>query len=187
MKFPDVFIDILGWSWILLWLGLSTFFFWVGNGDSFQAVGVVGISGAVAYYAAQRHATPKPIGMIESQLLLNRRLNQISDAVGVASANIALLAKSVRKSTLEQGQEVDSIVESLSGVRHEVIEKSLEGTAREFDPLFEGNALEQRLTELMVQKARRNSELLQAIVVVLGTLQSGLGGSFVNLIARGTI
>lgn len=168
-------VDLLGWSGILLWLGLSTYFAWSADGAKFQAVGVVGISAAITYFVMQRHAAPYPEGALELDLWRDKRISQAADAALRAHAHISILAKAIENDARNEGRQVSSAIAELAAVP---IEHSESVISR--DPEYDHEHLHeaadgQKSANEAVNLARRRSEILQAVVVVLGTLQSGLG------------
>lgn len=172
---PSFIVDLLGWSGILLWLGLSTYFAWNGNGASFQAVGVVGISAAITYFVMQRHAVPYPDGLIELDRWRDKRISQAVDAALRVHAHISLIAKALENEAQKEGRQVLPTIAALAGVPIEhsanVITRDPDDDHQSLSDAMEG----QKSANDLVNLTRRRSEMLQAIVVVLGTLQSGLG------------
>lgn len=171
----DIIVDLLGWSGILLWLGLSTYFAWGYDGTRFQAVGVVGISAAIAYFVMQRHAVPYPYGALDLGYWRDKRISQAVDAALRAHAYISLLAKDLEGEALNAGRKVPPSIAAFAAIPIEhlasVITRDPDHDHQAMCDLIEG----QKRANEEVNLVRRRSEMLQAFVVVLGTLQSGMG------------
>lgn len=171
----DHIVDFLGRSVILAWLGLSAYFAWRGDGTRFQAVGVVGISAAITYFVMQRHSAPYPYGQLELALWRDKNTSQAMDTALRAHAHIGLIARDLAKESLSAGREVPPAIAAFAAVPIEhtasIISRDPE---REFPLMHELSENQIRANDA-VNLTRRRSEILQAIVVVLATLQSGLG------------
>ena len=177
-------VDLLGWSAILLWIALSANFAFSLNGSAFQAVGVVGIAAGVGYFAMQRHATPHPYGALEIENLLSNRITLATDAGTRAMAVATILAKEMTTKAISRGEQTNETIANLSMIDDNHVAKML---ARNPDNEIERQEeihVEKLVANVLVLRARRNSEVLQAIVVVAGTLQSGLGGYLIDLIGK---
>lgn len=181
----DGFVDVLGWAAILLWLSLSGYFFWVGNPSAFQAVGVVGIAAGVGYFAMQHHATPHPYGALEIESVLSERVNLASDAGTRACAHVSILAKALVSDANRRGEQPNAAILELASVPDEHLAATLsrdvdQANARQRKILADGLAANK-----LVERAKRNGEILQAIVVVVATLQSGLGAYLLESVGVG--
>ncbi len=179
------FVDVLGWSAILLWLALSAWYALALNGSAFQSVGVVGISAGISYFTLQRHATPHPYGALEIESILSERVNLASDAGTRALAHVCILAKALVAEAARRGEQANAAIMELASVPNDHLAATL---SRDWDQA--NNRQREILADKMaanklVERARRNSEILQAIVVVVGTLQSGLGAYLLELIGMG--
>lgn len=168
-------VDLFGWSGILLWLGLSAYFARFANGAYFQAVGVVGISSAIAYFVMQRHAAPYPDGALALDLWRDKRISQAADAALRAHAHVSLLAKAIENEALSEGRRVSPAIAALAEVPFEHCSSIITRNPEHDHPSLSGAFDAQKNANEVVNLARRRSEILQAVVVVLGTLQSGLG------------
>jgi hypothetical protein len=177
-------VDAIGWSSILLWIVLSVCFAWSGNSSAFQAVGVVGIAGDVGYFAMQHHATPHAIGSLEIENILSARIFLASDAGARALAYVSILAKEIVSSSNSRGETVHPTLVALSQVTDA---HNLHVLSQDPEANFEREKailVERMAANKVVEKGRRNSEVLQAFVVVVATLQSGLGGYLVELLGK---
>jgi hypothetical protein len=181
----EYLVDVLGWAAILLWLALSAYFFWTGNPSAFQAVGVVGIAAGVGYFAMQRHATPHPYGALEIESILNERVNLASDASVRALAHVSSLAKVLVADAARRGEQASPTLSALASVPDEHVATTLSRDADHAN-IQQREILAERLAaNKLVERTRRNSEILQAVVVVVATLQSGLGAYLVEFLGLG--
>jgi hypothetical protein len=181
----DGFVDVLGWAAILLWLVLSAYFCWTGNPPAFQAVGVVGIAAGVGYFAMQRHATPHPYGALEIESILSERVNLASDAGNRACAHVSLLAKALAADATRRGEKVSAAILELASVQEDHLAATLSRDVDEANKRQREILADSMAANKLVERARRNSEVLQATVVVVATLQSGLGAYFLELFETG--
>ncbi len=177
-------VDFLGWSAILLWLALSANFAFSLNGSAFQAVGVVGIAAGVGYFALQRHATPHPSGSLEIESLLSNRITLATDAGTRAMAFVTILAKEITVKANSRGEQTNEAIANLSIIDDTYVSRFLSRDPEEEIKRQEEILVGSLAANKLVLKARRNSEVLQAIVVVVGTLQSGLGSYLIDLIVK---
>ncbi|MFN4202833.1 MAG: hypothetical protein ACK4GM_07260 [Tabrizicola sp.] len=178
-------VDLLGWAVILLWLGLSAYFFWNADPVAFQAVGVIGISAGVGYFVFQRHAVPHPYGTLEIESLTFEKINLCNEAALRALAHTAIIAKAIVDDAQKRGEPVSQAIVELASVKGPNI-SSVPSSIADLVNDRQRAALRDRLVANdLVLRARRNSEILQASVVILGTLQSGLGSYFVDLFKSG--
>lgn len=169
------FVDLLAWSGIIAWILASYFAFSAGNGVLFQAYGAFGISLGVAYFVIQRHAVPHPYGALENEQIDNKRLGQNESNIRLAQAQITLLAKALFIAAKSRNEPVSSIIEALAKPEKESIEKLLEVPSKEIEDRIENIFEERKLANESVLKTRRAAEIVQATIVILGTLQSGFG------------
>ena len=178
-------VDLLGWTAILFWLVLSGHYAMVHDAEMFQAVGVVGISAAVGYFVLQRHATPHPVGAIESNALLQKQVIQASDGAGRALAYTALLARAMLKDAEDNGRKIPLTIHRLASVSDDHIESIISPEQNSYEQQVEKVRTLQLDANDQVNRTRRSSELFQAFVVILGTLQSGLGATILIAISGG--
>ena len=179
------FVDLIGWAAILLWVALSSYFFWAGDGPKFQAVGVVGIAAGISYFAMQHHSTPHAYGALEMESLLSERVSLASDAGVRALAHATIIAKALVSDANKRGEEPNPAVVALASVPDEHLSATLANNPDEHAER-QRQILGKRLTaDDLVVRARRNSEVLQAVVVVVATLQSGLGAYLIELVRLG--
>lgn len=181
----DGFVDVIGWAAILLWLVLSAYFFWIGNPSVFQAVGVVGIAAGVGYFAMQRHATPHPYGAQEIESILSERVNLASDAGTRACAYVSLLAKALVADATGRGEQANPALLELASVPDDHLAETLSRDVDQANKRQREILVESMAANKLVERARRNSEILQAVVVVVATLQSGLGAYLLEFIYVG--
>ena len=175
-----IIIDIIGWSGIILWITLSVSFAWNFDGARFQAVGVIGISAAIVYFVMQRHAVSSPYGAVEIDLCRDKRIDLTADMALKAHAKISLLAKDLEREALIAGRTVPPVVAAFStGPLSELADIIAQDPEKKHNAMVE-LAVNRQEADKAIEVARRRSEVLQAIVVVLGTLQSGLGDMFVS-------
>ena len=177
-------VDLVGWLAILLWIALSAYFAIALNGSAFQAVGVVGIAAGVGYFAMQRHATPHPYGALEIENLLSNRIALASDAGTRALAFATILAKEMTAKADSRSEQTNAAIVDLSMIDDDHVARML---ARDPDNEIERQEkihVEKLAANVLVLRARRNGEVLQAIVVVVATLQSGLGSYLVDFIGK---
>ena len=177
-------VDVLGWSAILLWLALSAKFAFALNGSAFQAVGVVGIAAGVSYFAMQRHATPHPYGALEIENLLSNRITLADDAGSRAIALATILAKEMTANAISRGEQTNEAIVNLSMIDDNHVAKMLARNPENEIERQEEIHVDKLAANVLVLRAKRNSEVLQAIVVVIGTLQSGLGSYLIDLIGK---
>ena len=177
-------VDLLGWSATLLWLALSVNFAFALNGSAFQSVGVVGIAAGVGYFAMQRHATPHPYGALEIENLLSNRITLATDAGTRAMAFATILAKEITAKANSRGEQTNKDIVNLSMIDDTHVATMLSRNPENEIERQEAIHVESLAANALVLKSRRNSEVFQAIVVVVGTLQSGLGSYLIDLIGR---
>jgi hypothetical protein len=183
----DQLVDVLGWTAILLWIALSAYFFWTGNPSAFQAVGVVGIAAGVGYFALQRHATPHPYGALEIDSILSERLNLASDTSVRAMAHVSILAKVLVADADRRGEQASPAIVGLASVRDDHITTTLSQDVNQANTHQREILAERLAANKLVERAGRKSEVSQAVVVVVGTLQSGLGAYLVDFLGLGTV
>jgi hypothetical protein len=146
----------------------------------FQSIGVVGIAAGVGYFVLQRHATPHPVGAIEFDTIVQKQLVDLSDAVERSLAHNALLAKAIVQQSEREGREPSSVISRLADVPIEHLDRTLTGDSDELAQELDAIEAKQLSANAYVLQTRRAAEILQASVVILGTLQSGLGGILVE-------
>jgi hypothetical protein len=182
----DGLVDVLGWVAIFLWLGLSAYFFWIDNSSAFQAVGVVGIAAGVGYFAMQRHATSHPYGALEIESIMSERINLASDSGTRACAHVSILAKALVAEATRRGEQANTAILELASVPDDHLAETLSRNADQANKIQREILVDKLAANKLVEHARRNSEVLQAVVVVVGTLQSGLGAYLLEFIGMGT-
>jgi hypothetical protein len=179
--------DVLGWAAILIWLALSAYFFLTGNPSAFQAVGVVGIASGVGYFAMQRHATPHPFGTLEIESILSERVNLASDASVRALAQISILAKVLVNDAIRKGEQASPVLTQLASVPDDHIATMLSRDVDQANTKQSEIRNKRVAANKLVERTRRNSEILQAVIVVVATLQSGLGAYLVEFLGLGVV
>lgn len=168
--------DITGWSLIAFWLLVSACAIGIGNWAFFQSAGALGICAGVIYFIVQRHADPYPHGAIESQTMQIRQVQTATDAALVANANVSLLAKILVEKAQASGETVSSSLAALGSVPMEDIERQLASRVGDWTSRIDAVETQSLMANASVNAARRKSEIWQAVVVVVGTLQGGFGG-----------
>ncbi|MFV1593554.1 hypothetical protein VWZ88_13945 [Phaeobacter sp. JH20_36] len=141
----------------------------------FQSVGVVGIAAGVGYFVMQQQATPHPVGAIERSALHSKTLVLTGDAAGRALANTSILAKAMKEDAEEQGKRVSHLVGSIASIPDEHLRRMVASGCAELTEKIDENCDDMLEADNLVRSQSRKSELLQAVVVIVGTLQSGLG------------
>ena len=175
-------VDLCGWATILSWIALSVYFATMGDGESFQRIGALGISSGVFYFILQRHGNPAPYGLHQHNAQLQKQLLQNAKAIGVALANTAILAKAFVAQAEREQRDVAEPFRALSDVALEDIERALQNDTSSFEEEIDDIVSDQEIADWAVSRARRSGEILQAFVVIIGTLQTGFGDSLVNSI-----
>ncbi len=169
----------------MLWLVLSVYCFWVGNPSAFQAVGVVGIAAGVGYFAMQRHATPHPYGALEIESILSERVNLASDLGARARSEVSVLAKVLVAEATRRGEQANRDLLELASDPDDHLAATLSRDVNQDNRRQREILVESMAANKLVERARRNSEILQAVVVVEATLQSGLGAYLLEFIYVG--
>ena len=153
-------------------------------GQEFQAVGVVGIAAGVGYFASQRHASPYPYGAIKIESWQGKRLLQVEHAALRALAHESVIAKFLYGNAGQFNTELPASIVALAQVpdahNQGILDMSPSSNLNQIEKMMEAKLI----ANTGVNRARRNSEVLQAFVVVLGTLQSGLGTYLIEMIKR---
>ena len=183
MERPDP-VDVISWGAILVWIFLSAFFAWTDNGSAFQAVGVVGIAAGVSYFAMQRHGTPHAYGSLEIENILSDKVSLAADAGIRALAYSSILAKELVLSAKARGETSHPNLIALSQVEDahnaDVLSRNPDANIEREKQIL----VERLAANKAVHQARRNSEMLQAVIVVIATLQSGLGGYLIEFLGK---
>jgi hypothetical protein len=159
---------------------LSAHAAWVHSPEAFQNFGAIGVATAVAYFGLQRHATSYPVGNLETLMLLQRRLNLLEAAAQRQSARFAILVKALREQAKSAGNDPLLELIALDTVDLPYIEEGLRASPDQADARLFETTRKQLQAEEQVSLARSRAEKLQLLVVVLATLQSGLGASIVR-------
>lgn len=178
-------IDCLGWSGILAWIGLSIYSAHQGASDLFQAAGSIGIAVAVGYFVMKRHADPIPTSVSKSIGRLSKHNARNSDAIAKAFAQIALLAKAVEFEAKERGDRVSLTISELAKVPLDHVSEQIQRDPNVYDHVIEANTNDLIASSQQVASGLRKSEVLQASVVILGTIQSGFGPYILNAVQKG--
>lgn len=184
----DKIVDALGLGACALWLGLSAAAIWHGDAQMFARLGALGTAAAVGYFAMIKHSLPYPVGLHDKLHIVNARLNDEAEAVRVSLQNTTLLALGLRDLHEKTKNPVPGYVSELADER--LIEHAkkcgpfpVEQWETKGAQLVEAS---KAADELVTHVAFRAGKL-QALVVVVATLQWGFGDCAVNLTKCGAI
>ncbi|GHE86769.1 hypothetical protein GCM10016455_03050 [Aliiroseovarius zhejiangensis] len=135
----------------------------------------MGIAVAVLYFVLQEHGTSAVPGQRDESTLTQKQILSLSEGIEVANAKNALLAKVLASQIRESGETPNPVIEELANVPHgkseSAFNRDLEATKRDLDAVGE----QQKNADAWVSRTLRASEVMQAAVVILGTLQTGFG------------
>jgi hypothetical protein len=179
-----VFIDVCGLGAILLWICISILQAYWGNGPMFERLGAFGTATAVGYFALIRHSLPYPVGLHERLFWLQKTTNLQADSILIALNNGTRLA-AILKSHIEQtGGIPDQVISNLAAigqVKHELV-KSMEradasgaSMIETWDAKASWLMSQSLLADKVVSEVATRSGNLQAIVLVVATIQWGFG------------
>jgi hypothetical protein len=115
------------------------------------------------------------------QAAFQRNLAVLSDGIKVSNANTALIAKALVMEASRNGTEPNKILQKLADEPIDVIARSLEGRTGTLIERIDALEVRSLSSNAAILRSRHVSELFQAIVVVLGTLQGGFGAHFHRL------
>ena len=175
MKVPPILIDIVGVSAILFWFGLSIYFFSNGESTLFQSSGAIGVAAAIGYFALQRHSLPHPPGLLDRLNAIELNLNLVSVEQQRQNGRSAMLAYGVQSEFERLGCQVSPVIGSLANVDPNIVQKSVLMKFDDVEEKLKGFHQSQVAADKFVRRTHWNAEVLQLLVVILATLQSGLG------------
>jgi hypothetical protein len=170
-------VDFIGWAAIGLWIAMSIVFALAGNGDLFQRVGTLGIAAGVGYFAAIKWPTQSPVQYHASKAMTQAQILGLAKAVAVANNNVGLIARSIKLSDEREGKETLGSVSLLAAVDLVDLAKydnRLDEQDARLDEILEAS----EKAETSASRVLASGVKLQAIVVVIATLQTG----FVSLL-----
>ena len=185
MRWRTAFVDLIGWAAIILWLALSYYFLAAGDGPKFQSVGVVGIAAGIGYFAMQRHSTPHPYGALEIESQFSERIAIASHAGSQALAHATIIAKALVVDAANRGEQPNPVFVALAAIPDEHLKATMNANPYEHSEDQRQILAERLIANDSVIRARRISEFFQAFVVIVATLQSGLGAYFIERIQIG--
>lgn len=166
-------VDIFCWALILTWLVGSIYCGVIGETDLFQRLGSLGVAVAVLYFALQKHGVRVPPGFREANELTQKQIefsNRVADAT---IAKTTLLAKALVHQAEQTGTVAYPKVIPLSRVAFD--EALLRAPFEDFETKRNDVTKAQIDADKLVARNLRTSEMFQAIVVILGTIQWGFG------------
>ena len=181
LRVPPAVVDFIGWLAIFFWLAVSGFGFYVYDAALFQNAGCIGVAAAVAYFGLQRHAIPLSAGVREELTWMNARLNLLQAEILQINGRHAILARSLALESERSGKAEGSVFRALADIPSSDIAAAVSASPASANLALLGISRGQRGADMAVRDARRKSETVQLLVVVLATLQSGLGGYLVDL------
>lgn len=167
-------IDFVGFVVLLVWVGLSAFFAWSSNGDFFSRMGAAGAAYAVAYFALLRHGEIVPNTLVAQLREMRRMQNFHSENIHKSYRNSALVAVDLDKTRKEIGLEPTLFGQSMKQA-FALSSKNEDSSAASLDSKFLELDSATDTANARVKSVRQRSETLQAIVLVLSTLQWGFG------------
>jgi len=117
--------------------------------------------------------------------MLNKHNVLNSDAIAKTFAQIALLAKALETEAQRNGDTVSPTISALASVPSEHVSQALQESAHDYDASIEASTSATIDTSFRVEAGLRKSEIIQASVVILGTIQSGFGAMFLTAVQKG--
>jgi hypothetical protein len=169
--------DVLGWSAILSWLAVSAYFAAIGHGEMFQRIGAVGICAGVGYFAMVRWPVAQPPRALEISAYHQGQILALAESGAIVRNQIKALSKAVVVLNDKQRAETEETISLAAQVPSEDLGKYQARIAKQRDHL-------ERLTQASLEadgtvaSVNRSGVKLQAIVVIVATLQSGFGSLF---------
>ena len=173
-------VDGLAWFAILSWIGSSIYLAANGYPDMFQRFGAFGIVIGVIYYAVVPPPVVHPVGHIEAQAWRDKTAIEVFNGVAVANMNVSLLAASLQKKIEDEGKDApQSIVALAKPARDLTVAGKSYPEPINRDSEIDTNSADMDAADKNAASVERTRFLTQAILVVVGTLQSGFGSMFV--------
>ena len=179
-------IDVFGWASIIAWLGFSAYFAWSENGDMFQRAGTLGIVAGVGYFAAVKWPATAPIGYHQSKTITQSQVISLAQGLAVANENTRILAAALAQMREREGKDVLEPIKALATLPAADMQK-YDARQRDQDAKFDQLLAQAEDADRIADKVSRSGVRLQAIVVILGTLQSGFGSLLFNNSCNGVI
>lgn len=172
--------DLLAWAAITAWVSSSGYAYCMGNDDIFQRLGALGIVFGVLYYIASPPPSLHPLGAIKSGAATQKTILIASDAALNANTNVAILAASLCKMLESEGKDVPgSILALAQPVLRGSVVVGTQGLHGQFASNIEELATAQLAADTQAARVERIRAVTQAVLVVVGTLQSGFGSLLV--------
>ena len=172
----DYLIDLAAWIAMGFWFGVSTGFFIREIQSGFLAMGGVATIIGVTYFIVQRHGTPQLDADIKMSMHNSDHVAMLGNQVHMHGALISLLSKELLEELRRQNRKLPDYLKFLA---NNSVDEATRFNAREQTASSE-RSLKIEKNRLManqaVVRARRNSELLQAGLVIVGTAQTSFGG-----------
>lgn len=179
-------LDLFWAIGLVAWFCVSIYCLVSGNSDLFPRMGAVLVAIAVGYFALMPALDPQPYGLPELTHIITKRINLNEAAAYTALDDVSILAASTKKALDDVNISYPNrIVELADLVNKKPAEQNHLARLEENTQKSHAVSLASETAGKAVARQREQSQRVQAIMVVIGTLQWGFGDLLFKSLCEG--